>query len=37
VWFRVTPMQQITYTIDKQMKKLLTGFLFCSSDETHLL
>jgi hypothetical protein len=37
VWFRLTPMRQNTYTIDKQMKKLLTGFLFCSSEETYLL
>lgn len=29
VWFRLTPMQRNnTYTIDKQMHKLLTGFFF---------
>jgi hypothetical protein len=38
VWFRLTPMQRNnTYTIGTQMNKLLTGFFFCSSEETYFL
>ena len=36
VWFRISPMHACICIVDKQMKKLLSGLLFCSSEKTYL-
>ena len=36
VWFCLSPMHACISFVDKRMEKLLSGSLFCSSDETYL-